>query len=156
MKRSVQGCGDKKGKKDLTLAYVWRGDKSAWTWVKQLNYSTTTAHSKSASNRKTNARVYVNPHPWPRWGLVEGNEGDLTEIASPRGRGIGKYLYLTISRVRGLGGDLSWAGDWKGKKKEKEALKRMKIKPPSICSHCWGTDWRKLRGRVAIYLVKKN
>ena len=33
----------------------------------------------------------------------------MTEIAFPRRWGIGKYLYLTIPRVRGLSGDLSSA-----------------------------------------------
>ena len=43
-------------------------------------------------------------------GITEwGKGGDLTEIASPRGWRTGKYLYLTVPRVRGLGGDLSWA-----------------------------------------------
>ena len=33
----------------------------------------------------------------------------------------------------------------------------MKIKAPSVViADCWGTGWRKLRGRVAVYLVKKK
>ena len=73
----------------------------------------------------SNAGVNVNPHPphpGTRWGLVEKRRGFKKEVTSPRGWGIRKYLYSSS----------------KGRKKEKEALKRSEPTLYSYFEEVWG------------------
>ena len=54
-------------------------------------------------------RIFCTMWSFVAKGLLVGKRRGFHRNRIPEGVGIGKYLYLTVPRVRGLGGDLSWA-----------------------------------------------